>query len=350
MIATIEKVVLVRKRLKLLAAVFMAVAALVVAAGCGSDGGGDGGGDDGGGDGGTAASASAATSVFPVTLKNKFGTTVIKSQPKRVIALSYEEDTLATLGLTPIAYGKNEYKPDGVFPWLAGKIDLSKSAALDTSGDLNLEQIAALRPDLILATNFYSLADYYDRLSKIAPTVGYTDDAGIATWQENSTIIGKAVGRDADVQKAIAATTKIIQGVKGDLPGLVGRTFSYSFYYEPGGLAVIDDPKTVSVQLYGELGMKLAPGVTTSVVDRSLSMEKLGALDADFMLIGYATPALKTEMNANKLFTEIPAVKAGRVLQVDAFTAGAVNNPTILNIPWQLDQLKPTLTKVTATG
>lgn len=339
MITTNEKVVLVRRRLKLLVAVFLAVAALAVAAGCDSSGGG-----------GTSAAASSSSAAFPVTLKNKFGTAIVKSQPKRIIALSYEEDTLATLGITPIAYAKNEYKSDGVFPWLQGKIDLSKSAALDTSGDLNLEQIAALRPDLILATNFYSLADYYDRLSKIAPTVGYTDDAGIATWQENSTIIGKAVGRDADVQKAIAGTAKIIQGVKDGLPGLAGRTFSYSFYYEPGGLAVIDDPKTVSVQLYGELGMKLAPGVTTNVVDRSLSMEKIEALDADFLLIGFATPALKTEMNANKLFAAIPAVKAGRVLQVDAFTAGAVNNPTILNIPWQLDQLRPTLTKVAATS
>ncbi|ONH32575.1 iron-siderophore ABC transporter substrate-binding protein [Pseudofrankia asymbiotica] len=324
-----------RNRLKLIPALVLAAVALALAAGCG--------GSDGGDD--TPAPASAAAGSFPVTLKDKFGTTVVPAQPKRVMALSYEEDTLATLGITPIAYAKNEYKPDGVFPWLTGKVDLSKSTALDTAGDLNLEQIASLKPDLILATNFYGLADYYDRLSKIAPTVGFTEDAGIATWQENSTIIGRAVGREADTAKAIAATDKVIKDTAAGLPGLAGKTFSYSFYFEPGGLAVIDDPATVSVQLYSELGMKLAPGVTENVVDRSLSMEKLSALDADFLLIGYATPDLKTEMNGNKLFTEIPAVKAGRALEVDAFTAGAVNNPTILNIPWQLEQLKPTLAK-----
>ncbi|MDT3439505.1 iron-siderophore ABC transporter substrate-binding protein [Pseudofrankia sp. BMG5.37] len=329
-----------RNRLKLIPAFFLAVIALALAAGCGGS-------DDGDG---TPAPASAASGSFPVTLKDKFGTAVVPAEPTRIIALSYEEDTLAALGITPIAYGKNEYKPDGVFPWLTGKVDLSKSTALDTAGDLNLEQIAALKPDLILATNFYGLADYYDRLSKIAPTVGFTDDAGIATWQENSTIIGKAVGREADTAKAIAATGKIIKDTATGLPGLAGKTFSYSFYYEPGGLAVIDDPETVSVQLYSELGMKLAPGVTENVVDRSLSMEKLSALDADFVLIGYATPDLKTEMDSNKLFTEIPAVRAGRVLEVDAFTAGAVNNPTILNIPWQLEQLKPTLAKAAASS
>ncbi|MCK9922260.1 iron-siderophore ABC transporter substrate-binding protein [Frankia sp. AgPm24] len=329
-----------RKKLKVLAALWLAITALVVAAGCGS----------GGSDGDGTASAGTSQGAFPVTLTNKFGTTTIKTAPKRVIALSLEEDTLATLGITPIAYAKDGYGAASDYPWLKGKMDLSKSTALEASGDLNLEQIAALHPDLILATNLYNLADYYDRLSRIAPTVGYTEDAGIATWQENSTLIGRAVGREADVRTAIAATQKIIDGVKADLPGLAGKTFSYSFYYEPGGLAVIDDPETVSVQLYSDLGLRLAPGVTANVKDRSLSMEKLDALDADFMLIGYATDALKTEMNANKLFTDIPAVKAGRVLQVDAFTAGAVNNPTILNIPWQLDQLRPTLSKVSSAS
>jgi iron complex transport system substrate-binding protein len=329
--------------MKRLLAVVLAASTLVVVAGCGSSS--SGGSDE------AAASGSPGpvASSFPVTLKDTFGSTTITSQPKRIIALSYEEDTLATLGITPIAYAKNPYQPDGVFPWLQGKIDLSESTALDTGGELNLEQIAALHPDLILATNFYGLADYYGRLSKIAPTVGFTDDAGIATWQENSTIIGTAVGRPADTGKAIAATQAIIDQSRTSLPGLAGKTFSYSFYYEPGGLAVIDDPKTVSVQLYAELGMKLAPSVTANVKDRSLSLEKLGALDAGFLLIGFATPALKTGMDGNKQFTEIPAVKEGRAIEVDAFTAGAVNNPTILNIPWQLDQLKPTLTKVAAS-
>src|ERR1700755_1322650 len=101
----------VRNRLKLIPALALAAVALALAAGCG--------GSDGGDD--TPAPASAAAGSFPVTLKDKFGTTVVPAQPKRVIALSYEEDTLATLGITPIAYAKNEYKTDGLFPCLAGK-------------------------------------------------------------------------------------------------------------------------------------------------------------------------------------------------------------------------------------
>lgn len=319
-----------------LVAVWAAGAMMVAVAACGSD-------DDSGTPQATSASAGAS---FPVTIQHAFGSTTIPAQPTKIVALSYEEDTLAALGITPIAYAANVYKPDGVFPWLEGKIDLSKSTALETSGDLNLEQIVSLGPDLILATNFYGLADYYDRLSEIAPVVAYDKDAGISTWQEVSTVIGKAVGREADVVQAIAATEKTISDTAAELPGLKDKTFSYSFYYEPNGLAVIDDPETISIQLYDQLGMVLSPSVTENVVDRSLSMEKISALDADFLMIGFATDELRAELQANQLYQQIPAVVAGRAQEVDAFTAGAVNNPTILNIPWQLDQLRPTLTKV----
>ncbi|CUU54432.1 iron complex transport system substrate-binding protein [Parafrankia irregularis] len=301
-------------------------------------------------DSGSTQADTAAAAGFPVTIEHKFGSTTIDKAPTRIIALSYEEDTLATLGITPIAYATNPYKEDGKFPWLDGKIDLAKSTGLDTSGDLNLEQIASLKPDLILATNFYGLEDYYDRLSEIAPTVAYKTEAGIATWQEVSTTIGKAVGREADVAKAVAATEKSITDTAAKLPGLKDKTFSYSFYYDANGLAVIDDPETVSIQLYSQLGMKLSPKVTASVVDRELSLEKVGELDADFLLIGYATDELRTQMDANDLFKKIPAVVDGRALEVDAFTAGAVNNPTILNIPWQLEQLESTLEKVAGTS
>ncbi|WP_239396811.1 ABC transporter substrate-binding protein [Frankia sp. CiP3] len=331
-----------RNRARTLVAACAAAAVLMVGTACAS------GGDSGGTS--TSSGAHEAATGFPVKLQHRFGTATIPAEPKRIIALSYEEDTLATLGITPIAYAKNEYKPDGAFPWLAGKADLSKATALDTTGDLNLEQIASLRPDLILATNFYGLTDYYERLSKIAPTVGFDKDAGISTWQEVSTVIGKAVGRAAQAEKAIAATEKSISGIVTELPGLTNKTFSYSFYYEPNGLAVIDDPRTISIQLYDQLGMRLSPNVTRNVVDRSLSMEKIGALDADFLLIGFASKELRNELAANRLFQQIPAVTAGRALEVDAFTAGAVNNPTILNIPWQLDQLRPTLTKVAAVA
>jgi iron complex transport system substrate-binding protein len=305
-----------------------------------------------GGNGTTGATTPAPVdaAAFPVTIPHKLGTTTIPAEPKRIVALSFEEDTLGALGITPIAYAKNPAMPGGRFPWLAGRIDLSASTELtDPFTALDLEQIASLRPDLILATNLYGLENSYAQLSRIAPTVGFIQDAGLSSWQEVSRLIGKTVGRSAQTEQAIAGTESAIAAVHTRLPGLTGKTFSSSFYYQSGQpLAVIDDPTTISVALYAQLGLRLSPAVTAAVHDRSLSLEQVGALDADYVSIGFANNALKNDFATDPLFQAIPAVHAGRAYQADAFTAQAFNNPSLLNIPWQLDQIAPVLQKVAA--
>lgn len=323
-----------RRRLRALTASLVAGVALTVA-GCGG----------GGGDSSDPAASGGSAENFPVTIDHTYGSTVIPEQPTRIVALSNEEDTLATLGITPIAFAKNPVRPTGDYPWLDGRIDLSGATALDLSTEVNLEQIASLQPDLILATNFYEIADYYDQLSQIAPTVGPAEEPGLSTWQETSTLIGKAVGRSADVEKAIGETEDFVSSFAAEHPGLKDKTLSSAYYYEAGKFAVIDDPDTTSLRLYGELGMTLSPSITEHVVDRSLSEEQMGALDADVVFIGYASDDLKASLNQNPLFTQIPAVRDGRVAEVDQFAAGVMNNPTILNIPWQLEQFEPVLAK-----
>ncbi|GAA3069201.1 iron-siderophore ABC transporter substrate-binding protein [Pseudonocardia yunnanensis] len=297
-----------------------------------------------------AAPTAPAADRFPVTIHHKLGTTTIPAQPKRIVALSYEEDTLGALGITPIAYGANEFLPGGRYPWLAGKIDLSGSTELkNVFNALNLEQVAGLRPDLILATNFYGLENYYDKLSRIAPTVGFINEPGTSTWQDVSRLIGRAVGRSAQTEQAISTTEGDVNAVAARLPGLKGRTFSSSFYHDPGQpFAVIDDPATISVALYAQLGLVLSPTVTSTVKDRSLSTEHIGSLDADFMFVGFAAPELRTSLDGNPAYTAIPAVREGRVYQADAFTALTFNNPTLLNIPWQLERIASTLERVAA--
>jgi iron-siderophore transport system substrate-binding protein len=61
---------------------------------------------------------------------------------------------------------------------------------------LDLEKVAALAPDLILATNYYGLPNVYEGLSAIAPTVGYRTGWGEATWQDTARVIGRAVGNN----------------------------------------------------------------------------------------------------------------------------------------------------------
>ena len=77
----------------------------------------------------------------------------------------------------------------------------------------NYEKIAALRPDLIIAV--YSEIDQaaYDKLSKIAPTVGRTKaekEPFSAPWQDNALHIAKALGKADE-------GAKLVQGIQGKL-------------------------------------------------------------------------------------------------------------------------------------
>jgi hypothetical protein len=50
--------------------------------------------------------------------------------------------------------------------------------------------------------------------------------------------------------------------------------------------------------------------------------------------------------------TTLPAVRDGRVHESDVFgvTAGNNHNPTLLNVPWQLDRQRAVLERVSTSG
>lgn len=305
----------------------------------------------GGEGGGTGTSPSEpADSNFPVTIEHIYGSTTIPSEPTRIVALGYEEDVLATMGITPVAYAENPARPDGDYPWLEGKIDLSDSTAIDVSGELNLEEMASLNPDLILAIDYYAIADYYEELSQIAPTLAGQQEPLLGTWQEVTTTVGRAVGREDDAAAAIAETEQFINSLAEELSGLQGKTMSSSYYYAAGEFAVIDDPEAASLRVYRELGLNLSPEIVETVVDRSISMEQVGLLDADVMFVGYASEELRKNLNENPLFQQIPAVQDGRVAYMDELAATAQNHPTVLNVPWQLQEFEPVLAKAASQG
>lgn len=297
------------------------------------------------------APAAPASGGFPVTITHALGTTTIPAEPRRIVALSYEEDALALVGVTVVGRAGNLYGAAGEpYPWQVGTVDLAgvDSGVVTAAGDVDLERLAALRPDLILATNRYHLDTDYATLSAIAPTVGYEVAWGRSTWQETATVIGRAVGREDAMAGATQGVQAYLDALAAELPGLAGKTFSGAYHYEPGGFAANTDPEGHSTRLLTGLGMRQDPDFVAGVVDRSLAAENVGLLDADYLRISFASPDLERSLRANPLYARLPVVADGRVYTTDNVGAMASNNPTMLNIPWQLDQQRPLLAKVAA--
>lgn len=325
-------------------ALWCAFAALILAlTGCGSA-------QPGAADGAGGPSAA----QFPVTLKHAFGATRIDRTPQRIVTLSEDLDTLAALGITPVGYAPTAPGYTNNVPYLKSRIDLSKSKALDgaDSGQFNLEQIAALRPDLILATNlaFIDKAKY-DALTRIAPTLPYAVGWGKTPWQEVSATIGKAVGRESQARAAVAQTTRYLSGLKTQYPGLAGKTVASVYYFQSGTFAT--NPRSASMSKYLDLGMRVKPELLQAMPPdaktNTISLERIDLLDADYLLVSVGSPGLAKELAANALYQKLKVVQRGHVHLVnptDALPTYAGNSPTLLNIPWILDGQKATLAKV----
>ena len=108
-----------------------------------------------------------------VTVKHQFGETKIATPPKRVVSAGFtEQDDLLAVGVVPIAvtnwWGD---QPFGVWPWARQKLGSAQPAVLSLDNGLEFDKIAALKPDLIVATNAGVDRDSYNRLSSIAPTI-----------------------------------------------------------------------------------------------------------------------------------------------------------------------------------
>src|SRR5246127_4045508 len=132
-----------------------------------------------------------------VTVTHLFGQTVIKEPPKRVVSAGYtEQDDLLAVGVVPVAvtnwFGD---EPSAVWPWAQVKLGGAQPVVLNLDNGIPIDQIAGLKPNLIVAINAGVDADTYQKLSAIAPTVAQSDgDAFFEPWKDQATAVGPAGG------------------------------------------------------------------------------------------------------------------------------------------------------------
>lgn len=296
----------------------------------------------------TTPTPAADAAQFPVTIEHALGTATIPEPPQRIVALSFEQDVLSQIGMDTVGHAESYIAPGEPYPWQEGEVDLTGSTAVTSvpDGEASIERIASLDPDLILATNLFSLPESYEDLAQIAPTVGYRVDWGEANWQETAEVIGQAVGKPAEVAEQIAEVEDFVTDMVADYPQVEGKTYAGAYYHASAQFATNVDPDVLSGRPLGEFGLVVDPELSEAVVDRALSMERLDALDADYLVVSFASEELRDELTADPLFQRLGAVRDGRLTLLDNAGAFASNNPTMLNVPWQLERHREALARV----
>ena len=312
---------------------------------------------------GPAASGPASTAAaFPVTITSALGDAVIESKPERVATWGWSaQDAVLALGVVPVAMPAYPYGGvDGVLPWNADAIKSLGGQAPTLlkggeNGEVNVEEFVAAKPDVILAPYSGLTQAEFTSLSKIAPVVAYPDQPWATSWQDQATIIGKALGRESDAQRLITETNAKVAALAAKYPELTGKTFAYGANNQADVLNIYraTDPR---VQLLVELGMKVAPSVadldpkpSDATFFYGLSFEKLSKLTSDVLVVYFGTQDEADTFVKDPLVAAMPQVKAGRFAPIvgESFVM-ASSAPTVLSIPWMLEQYVPQLAAAAA--
>ncbi|MBB4775042.1 iron-siderophore ABC transporter substrate-binding protein [Actinomadura livida] len=319
------------------------VLSLGTAAACGDD---EPAGEGAGGAGGGA---------FPVTVTHKLGTATIESEPKRIVALGeIDQDVLLALGVTPVGMAElTGVQDDGLAPWNAPKITGARPKLLKAGeAGHNLEEVAALRPDLILAAGDFYIDKEYEKLSKLAPTVAYETGPAEDAWQQITLQVAKAIGRPDDGRELVGKVDGQIAQVKEKHPELKGRTFAFTSVFPNGNIAVMKSREDTSAKLLGQFGMELPESLERLPGDgfaAELSMEKISVLDVDVLISHHNDdPATKKRIEESKLFADLAVVERGSYVPVSLQEFWPLRTPTPLSVPHLIEQVVPKIAAAAA--
>ena len=145
--------------------------------------------------------------------------------------------------------------PGALEPWARAKLAGAPLPTVLPSGDsIDVEKVAAQRPDLIVGIDSAMTRQQYEQLSQIAPTIAPpegTIDFG-TSWQQHLQMVGDALGKPAEAKRLQTQVEDQIKQVAADHPDWRGKeavnatTDSDGFY--------VYGPKTANSQLLAQLG------------------------------------------------------------------------------------------------
>ena len=292
--------------------------------------------------------------AFPVTIEHKYGSTTVAEEPQRVVTVGFSDhDAVLALGVVPVGLRKwyGDYER-GVWPW-AEKLLGDATPAVLGSEDLNFEQIAALKPDLILGL-YSGLEDAeYEKLSQIAPTVAQSGEhADFGTpWQVMTRVVGQALGKADEADALVEEIEGRFEAIRGDHPEFKGVELAYAGVYGEEKFYVETEGST-RVQILLELGFTIPEELAALGADKfyhDLSPERLDLLDQQIVLWEPADVTQMPAVERNALYQGLAVAREDReVFLTDPVIAGAMAHSTVLSLPVVLDDLVPKLATAVA--
>jgi iron complex transport system substrate-binding protein len=292
------------------------------------------------------------TSAGSVTITHLFGQTVIKEPPKRVVSAGYtEQDDLLAVGVVPIGvtnwFGD---QPFAVWPWAQPKLGAAHPVLLNLDNGIPLDQIAGLKPDLIVAVNAGVDADAYQKLSAIAPTIAQSDgDAFFEPWKEQATAIGQAVFQSDQMKSLIDAVDKQFVAIAQKNPQWQAKKalLMQGTLFQGRVVATTAGWRT---DFLNQMGLVIADSIKPFGTDHRavIPRDQIKAVlnSADVVIWTTESPDDQNALLADPEVAASQATAQSRHIFTTKDQAGAIAFSSPLSYPLVADQLPPQISKI----
>ncbi|MGP4073492.1 ABC transporter substrate-binding protein [Piscibacillus sp. B03] len=269
------------------------------------------------------------------TVEHAMGEATIEGKPERIVVLTnHGTEALLSLGIKPVG-AVQSWTGD---PWYDHiSEDMEGVEVVGTESGINLEKIAELQPDLILA-NKMRQEEHYEKLSAIAPTV--FEETLRGDWKINFELIAEAVNMEEEGQQVLDDYQQRVDDLRSNLEEADKLDTEVSMVrFMPSDVRIYHKDSFSGIIL-DEIG--LARPESQDVDDfaaKGVTKERIDEMDGDVIFYftyhpeGEDGEAVESEWVNDPLWNNLEAVQAGNAYEVSDTiwnTAGGVRAANLM--------------------
>jgi iron complex transport system substrate-binding protein len=284
----------------------------------------------------------AKTETSERVIEHAMGTTKVEGTPKRVVTL-YQgaADVAVALGVKPVGVVES-WVEKPMYKYLRDDLEGVPMVGLETQP--NLEEIAKLKPDLIIASKLRH-EKVYEQLSQIAPTVTHET---VFKYKDTVELMGKAMNKEEKANELLSNWDNRVADFKEKISAKLGKEWPI----EASVLNFRADHARIYVTGYagdilGELGFvrseyQQEEAEKGTVVVKLTDQESIPKMNADVFFLFLSDPGQDNAVQKtyedwtnHPLWKNLDAVKAGQVYQIDEvawnMAGGVISANTMLD-------------------
>ena len=273
-----------------------------------------------------------------------YGETVLAAPARRVVSLGYTtQDSLLALGIVPQAirywYGDHPY---GVWPWAQPL--LGDGQPMLMTGEVSIETVASLAPDLIVGIGSGISEAEYALLSQIAPVLMQAPEFTTygMPWDAELRMLARATGTSERAEALVADLHGRFEALRARHPDWQGQS-AVCAWHEGGQTSAFLGGDS-RAQVLREMGFRLPEALAqmqgTDDFYTALSPEDLSPIDAD-LLLWISDGGQADDLAALAMRRTLRANAEGREAFCDALLSGALSFGSVLSVPYALKRLEP---------